>query len=58
MSKDKQTPAVDKSRRAFLETAGKAAAVAPAAALLLATSTQTAKAQVADPYATTPPILR
>ncbi|MES9961436.1 MAG: hypothetical protein ABW089_13485 [Sedimenticola sp.] len=35
---DKKTMQVDESRRKFLETAGKAAAVAPAAGLLLAAS--------------------
>ncbi|MET0013164.1 MAG: hypothetical protein ABW088_05880 [Sedimenticola sp.] len=43
---DKKTMPVDESRRKFLETAGKAAAVAPAAGLLLAAGS--AKAQEID----------
>jgi len=35
MENEKQINGVDESRRKFLQTAGKAAAVAPAAALLL-----------------------
>ncbi|MET0117705.1 MAG: hypothetical protein ABW090_09790 [Sedimenticola sp.] len=49
---DKKTMQVDESRRKFLETAGKAAAVAPAAGLLLAAS-KTSQAQV--PYDDQPP---
>ncbi|WP_260295708.1 hypothetical protein [Sedimenticola hydrogenitrophicus] len=53
MSKDTKHSKIDKSRRAFLEKAGKTAVAAPAAALLLAAGTRTTKAQVV-PY-TTPP---
>lgn len=42
---------VDESRRKFLETAGKTAAAAPAAALLLALDAKVANAQ-AVPYQT------
>lgn len=55
MSIDNDDRVINESRRAFLEKAGKAAAVAPAAALLLAAGTQSANAQVADPYNTPPP---
>lgn len=51
MSNDNENQVVDKSRRAFLEKAGKAAAAAPAAALLLSAGTQTANAQAVPlPY--------
>ncbi|MET0093410.1 MAG: hypothetical protein ABW120_07745 [Sedimenticola sp.] len=43
MDDKKKTP-VDESRRKFLETAGKAAVVAPAAGLLLAASKSSAQA--------------
>lgn len=54
MSIDNDNRVINESRRAFLEKAGKVAAVAPAAALLLAAGTQTANAQVADPYNSQP----
>lgn len=48
---DKETKKnIDESRRRFLETAGKTAAAAPAAALLLALDAKVAKARPADPY--------
>ncbi|MET0082666.1 MAG: hypothetical protein ABW079_06600 [Sedimenticola sp.] len=50
---DKKTMQVDESRRKFLETAGKAAAVAPAAGLLMAAS-KTSQAQ-GFPYEDEPP---
>ncbi|MES9957579.1 MAG: hypothetical protein ABW120_12555 [Sedimenticola sp.] len=50
---DKKAMQVDESRRKFLETAGKAAAVAPAAGLLLAAS-KTSQAQTL-PYDDQPP---
>lgn len=45
MKKEQQTSKVDESRRKFLEKTGKAAVVAPAAALLLAAESKTAMAQ-------------
>jgi len=56
MQPNKTQETIDTSRRQFLEKAGKAATVAPAAGLLLAASQQ-AKAQAAsDPYAPPPEI--
>lgn len=52
MSQEGKKP--DESRRQFLGKAGKAAAVAPAAALLLAVQAKTASAQ-ANGYQSTPP---
>ncbi|MBF0265895.1 MAG: hypothetical protein HQL46_11550 [Gammaproteobacteria bacterium] len=46
MEKENNKSNVDDSRRKFLETAGKAAAVAPAAALLLSAKSHAA----IDPY--------
>jgi hypothetical protein len=54
MKKEQQISEVDESRRRFLEKTGKAAVIAPAAALLLAAESKTAMAQT--PSGGTPPV--